>query len=112
LVISFDNVCRCFSDPRKILEIFNKTLGIQVQHCIEGSYAIVQPFCYCRVNSDRLHKEIEDYVERISPSRDEEELREFTVNRIVNALESEYPICRVSPFGSYATGLYLPNGYY
>jgi len=76
----------------------------------------------CRVVSDpgilktaadmecRLHKEVEAFVEYVSPTKAEDEVRELTVNLITMAVVRNFPDAKVMPFGSFETKLYLPSG--
>jgi non-canonical poly(A) RNA polymerase PAPD5/7 len=60
---------------------------------------------------DRLHKEVQDYSNWISPTSKEIEVRAFVAKRVANAIETFYPRCRAYPFGSYSTKLYIPDAY-
>lgn len=58
----------------------------------------------------RLHKEVDAFIEYISPTPIEEELRTLTVQLIHKAITEDFPDAQVLPFGSYETKLYLPLG--
>lgn len=58
----------------------------------------------------RLHKEVDAFIEYISPTPIEEELRTLTVRLIHKAIIEDFPDAQVLPFGSYETKLYLPLG--
>ena len=54
---------------------------------------------------------MEAFVEYMSPTPTEDELRSLTVQLISNAVTKTYRDAQVLPFGSYETKLYLPLGY-
>ena len=58
----------------------------------------------------RLHKEVDAFVQYISPSREEHDARSLTVEIISRAIVEAYPDAMVLPFGSFETKLYLPLG--
>jgi non-canonical poly(A) RNA polymerase PAPD5/7 len=58
----------------------------------------------------RLHREVEAFVHYISPTPIEDEVRSLVVELVSRAITKAYPDAKVSPFGSYATKLYLPRG--
>ncbi|KAI0748435.1 hypothetical protein C8Q80DRAFT_1104159 [Daedaleopsis nitida] len=60
--------------------------------------------------ADMLHREVEAFVEYMSPTPVEDELRSLTVQLISNAIVKSYRDAQVLPFGSYETKLYLPLG--
>ncbi len=59
--------------------------------------------------ADWLTLEIKDFIAYISPSKEEIELRNFTVRRLRESITKFWPDCEVHVFGSYATDLYLPG---
>lgn len=58
----------------------------------------------------RLHKEVEAFVEYVSPTKAEDEVRALIVNLITRAVSRNFPDARIFPFGSFETKLYLPSG--
>ena len=56
----------------------------------------------------RLHNEILDFCDYISPTEAEEALRRQVVQRVTEAVQFLWPEAEVKPFGSLLTGLYLP----
>ena len=58
----------------------------------------------------RLHKEVEAFVEYVSPTKAEDEVRGLVVNLITRAVTRNFPDAKVLPFGSFETKLYLPSG--
>ena len=58
----------------------------------------------------RLHKEVEAFVEYVSPTKAEDEVRGLIVNLITRAVVKNFPDAKVLPFGSFETKLYLPSG--
>lgn len=58
----------------------------------------------------RLQKEVEAFVEYISPTKAEDEVRGFIINLITGAVVRNFPDAKVLPFGSFETKLYLPSG--
>ena len=59
----------------------------------------------------RLHQEVLDFSNWISPTEREHEIRSFVVKRVVDTIEKAFPECRVHPFGSFETKLYVPDAY-
>src|ERR1700733_2495659 len=45
----------------------------------------------------RLHKELKDFYEWISPTSKEHDVRAYVVKRVVDAIESALPHCRAYP---------------
>lgn len=56
-----------------------------------------------------LHSEIIDFVDYVSPSVAEVQMRKAVVERIRNVINMAYPAAQVLVFGSCATGLNLPH---
>ena len=61
--------------------------------------------------SYRLHCEVNAFLDYISPSPVEDEVRGLVIDLVSKAITKAFPDAAVSPFGSYATKLYLPSGY-
>ena len=57
----------------------------------------------------RLHKEICDFYDYVKPRHFEREVREDLVSRLECCMSKLYPGMIVEPFGSFASGLYLPT---
>ncbi|GLD72795.1 non-canonical poly(A) RNA polymerase PAPD5 [Lates japonicus] len=57
----------------------------------------------------RLHEEINDFYEYISPRPEEEKMRLEVVDRIKGVIHDLWPSAEVQVFGSFSTGLYLPT---
>ncbi|KAI6036025.1 hypothetical protein BKA83DRAFT_117132 [Pisolithus microcarpus] len=64
----------------------------------------------CRNVAEMLHREVEAFVKYMSPTPIEDEVRSFTVSLVSRVIRSAFPDARISPFGSYETKLYLPDG--
>ncbi|KAJ6531077.1 hypothetical protein B0H19DRAFT_1190228 [Mycena capillaripes] len=64
----------------------------------------------CGNVSELFHREIEGFVNWISPTPQEDEIRGLVVAIISRAVTASFPDATVLPFGSYATKLYLPLG--
>lgn len=58
----------------------------------------------------RLQKEVEAFVEYVSPTKAEDEVRSLIVKLITEAVVRNFPDAKVLPFGSFETKLYLPSG--
>ena len=58
----------------------------------------------------RLHEEILDFVDFMQHTREEVQARRKWVQSIKEACVALWPACKVSVFGSFFTGLSLPNG--
>ena len=58
----------------------------------------------------RFHREVESFVDWISPSPVEDEIRGLIVTQITQIISATFPDAQVFPFGSYQTKLYLPMG--
>lgn len=59
----------------------------------------------------RLHKEVQDFSNWISPTKKEDEVRRFVVKKVIASIESGFPQCRAFAFGSFSTKLYVPDAY-
>ncbi|KAF5175938.1 non-canonical poly(A) RNA polymerase PAPD5 [Thalictrum thalictroides] len=57
----------------------------------------------------QLHKEILDFCEFLSPTPEEEVLRNEAVDGVFGIVKYIWPHCKVEVFGSFKTGLYLPT---
>ncbi|KAG5634891.1 hypothetical protein H0H81_000408 [Sphagnurus paluster] len=64
----------------------------------------------CLHVAEMLHNEVEAFVNYISPSPAEDEVRGLIVSLITRVVTSSFPDATVHPFGSYQTKLYLPLG--
>ncbi|THH31115.1 hypothetical protein EUX98_g3085 [Antrodiella citrinella] len=64
----------------------------------------------CQNVAQMLHKEVYAFVEYISPTPVEDDVRSMMVQVIRNAIVAAFPDAQVMPFGSYETKLYLPLG--
>lgn len=60
--------------------------------------------------SRRLHKEVKAFIEYVSPTKAEDEVRSLIVNLVTRAVVRDFPDAKVLPFGSFETKLYLPSG--
>ena len=56
-----------------------------------------------------LHEELLDFWQAFQPTGDEEGKRRDLVRRVEEVVQSLWPSCSVHAFGSYQTGLYLPE---
>lgn len=56
----------------------------------------------------RLHEEILDFCTYVSPTREEERIREDLVDRLKKVVEEMWPDAQLKVFGSFLTKLYLP----
>ena len=61
------------------------------------------------VTFNRLHEEIEAFVQWMVPTPAEHQLRLNAINRLRAAIKDIYPAAVVHIFGSFRTGLYLPT---
>jgi non-canonical poly(A) RNA polymerase PAPD5/7 len=59
----------------------------------------------------RLHKEVLDFSNWVSPTSKEVQVRAFVAKRVADSIETFYPQCRAYPFGSFSTKLYTPDAY-
>ncbi|KAJ7137931.1 hypothetical protein C8R44DRAFT_339409 [Mycena epipterygia] len=64
----------------------------------------------CTNTAELFHREVEGFVNWISPTPQEDEIRGLIVAIISRAVTTSFPDASVFPFGSYATKLYLPLG--
>jgi non-canonical poly(A) RNA polymerase PAPD5/7 len=58
----------------------------------------------------RLHKEVTAFIEFLSPTPEEHEVRGLIIALISKTISATFPDAIVLPFGSYETKLYLPLG--
>ncbi|KAF7364035.1 Poly(A) RNA polymerase cid14 [Mycena sanguinolenta] len=64
----------------------------------------------CENAAELFHREVESFVNWISPTPQEDEIRGLIVQIISRAVTESFPDASVYPFGSFATKLYLPLG--
>ncbi|KAF8163696.1 hypothetical protein B0H34DRAFT_652140 [Crassisporium funariophilum] len=64
----------------------------------------------CKNVAEMLHREVESFVDWISPTAVEDEVRGLIVTQISRIITATFPDAVVHPFGSYQTKLYLPLG--
>ncbi|KAJ7633171.1 hypothetical protein FB45DRAFT_523299 [Roridomyces roridus] len=64
----------------------------------------------CENAAELFHREVLAFVNWISPTPQEDEVRGLVVQIISRAVTAAFPDATVCPFGSYATKLYLPLG--
>lgn len=57
----------------------------------------------------KLHKEILDFCDFISPTQEEQVARVAALQRVIEVVLYIWPHCNVEVFGSFKTGLYLPT---
>lgn len=57
----------------------------------------------------RLHNELIEFTNYISPSKEDYNKRTNAIKHLEKILKSEMKGVEVKPFGSFVTGLYLPN---
>ncbi|KAL1311306.1 hypothetical protein AAFC00_001486 [Neodothiora populina] len=72
----------------------------------------VDPTPWLRLDGDgcpSLHQEIIDFYEYVRPRDFEEQVRLNLVRRIQQAIQPRFPQVQIKPFGSFASGLYLPT---
>ncbi|KAK8845409.1 hypothetical protein IAR55_006122 [Kwoniella newhampshirensis] len=64
----------------------------------------------CRDPAEMLNEEINAFYKYVSPTRAEFEVRLFVIEMITRAIAKLWPDAEVTPFGSWQTQLYLPQG--
>ncbi|KAI0183866.1 hypothetical protein EV127DRAFT_486713 [Xylaria flabelliformis] len=57
----------------------------------------------------RLHMEIKDFYDYVSPRDFEERLRQDLVSKLESLVQKKWRNARILPFGSFMSGLYLPT---
>ncbi|KAJ9671651.1 hypothetical protein PVL29_025384 [Vitis rotundifolia] len=57
----------------------------------------------------KLHKEILDFCDFLSPTPEEQSARNAAIESVFNVIRYIWPNCKVEVFGSFKTGLYLPT---
>ncbi|GBG58863.1 hypothetical protein CBR_g262 [Chara braunii] len=57
----------------------------------------------------QLHQDIVDFMDFVTPTEQEQEMRSAAVRRVQDVVTGIWPSCKVVVFGSFATGLYLPT---
>lgn len=57
----------------------------------------------------RLHQEMVEFVRFLTPSSEEQLLRQAAISRIEEIVKRIWPTANLQVFGSFATGLYLPT---
>ncbi|CAA0815976.1 Nucleotidyltransferase family protein [Striga hermonthica] len=78
-----------------------------VERTLEGNWFRAN----CRSKSPmlRLHKEILDFCEFLSPTPEEQESRNAAIESVSDVVKYIWPSAEVEVFGSFKTGLYLPS---
>ncbi|WVR03351.1 hypothetical protein IAU60_000342 [Kwoniella sp. DSM 27419] len=64
----------------------------------------------CRDPAEMLNEEITAFYKYVSPTKEEFEVRLFMIELITRAILKLWPDAEVTPFGSWQTQLYLPQG--
>ncbi|WVQ76380.1 hypothetical protein IAR50_006045 [Cryptococcus sp. DSM 104548] len=64
----------------------------------------------CQDPTDLLTEEINAFYKYVSPTKEEFEVRLFIIELITRAIARLWPEAEVTPFGSWQTQLYLPQG--
>ncbi|WVF66435.1 hypothetical protein IAT40_001175 [Kwoniella sp. CBS 6097] len=64
----------------------------------------------CRDPAEMLNEEINAFYKYVSPTREEFEVRLFMIELITRTILKLWPDAEVTPFGSWQTQLYLPQG--
>nr|XP_031863646.1 uncharacterized protein CI109_000898 [Kwoniella shandongensis]KAA5530718.1 hypothetical protein CI109_000898 [Kwoniella shandongensis] len=64
----------------------------------------------CRDPAEMLNEEINAFYRYVSPTKAEFEVRLFVIEMITRAIAKLWPDAEVTPFGSWQTQLYLPQG--
>ncbi|WWC58025.1 uncharacterized protein I303_100560 [Kwoniella dejecticola CBS 10117] len=64
----------------------------------------------CKDPAEMLNEEINAFYKYVSPTKEEFEVRLFTIELITRSLMKLWPDAEVTPFGSWQTQLYLPQG--
>ncbi|WWC85720.1 uncharacterized protein L201_000586 [Kwoniella dendrophila CBS 6074] len=64
----------------------------------------------CKDPSEMLNEEINAFYKYVSPTKEEFEVRLFMIELITRSLKKIWPDAEVTPFGSWQTQLYLPQG--
>lgn len=57
----------------------------------------------------KLHQEILDFYDFVKPREFEERVRLDLIDRVQQAISAQFPQFKIVPFGSFASGLYLPT---
>ena len=91
------------ASPRQA--VFKRNAGVsQFKSTFTGS--IIPILSY------RLHEEIEDFFQYMTPTPQEHQVRLAVVHRIIDVIMKIWPHASVQIFGSFHTGLYLPTRYF
>jgi len=64
---------------------------------------------YSGTFEQRLHEEILDFVNYITPNKSEINTRLYTIDKLRSELHHRFPDSKVECFGSFSTGLFLPT---
>ncbi|EIW73257.1 hypothetical protein TREMEDRAFT_22292, partial [Tremella mesenterica DSM 1558] len=64
----------------------------------------------CYDPAEMLNREITEFYRYMSPTREEYEVRLLIIESITRAVKYKWPEATVTPFGSWQTQLYLPQG--
>lgn len=75
--------------------------GNEVKVYRNGIMSFVVIFCY------RLHEEMEDFFNYMSPTEEEHSVRLSVVHKIKSVIHSLWPESTVEVFGSFRTGIFI-----
>ncbi|XP_029796950.1 terminal nucleotidyltransferase 4A isoform X2 [Suricata suricatta] len=75
----------------------------------ESTWRTLTVMCVFSLLSTRLHEEIIDFYNFMSPCPEEAAMRREVVKRIETVVKDLWPAADVQIFGSFSTGLYLPT---
>ncbi|KAF8323340.1 Nucleotidyltransferase [Clavulina sp. PMI_390] len=76
----------------------------------ETPWAVDVEWDNCPNAAEMLNQEVRAFVDYVTPTPEEHEVRMMIVEWITRTIVSEFPDAQVVPFGSFATRLYLPTG--
>nr|XP_008107308.2 PREDICTED: non-canonical poly(A) RNA polymerase PAPD7 isoform X3 [Anolis carolinensis] len=103
---------KCVFENETLVESSSFSLEIQIQISDEifcEHLSILSGSIDLFILSPRLHEEIMDFYDFMSPRPEEAVMRKEVVKRIETVIKDLWPTADVQIFGSFSTGLYLPT---
>ena len=115
----YDEYDKGYSKQRQRLEVGSRkcpwVANLDLNRCLNVAEMWVEWYSFWGFFNNffsyiRFHREVESFVDWISPSPVEDEVRGLIVTQVTQIVSATFPDAHVFPFGSYQTKLYLPMG--
>lgn len=96
--------------PKKVEHVLRYNVPWMLKPSSNPEYSDYEPKrAYSSDPTLRLHQEIEDFSNYVSPTEEERFARSEAIRRLEEIVLKIWPTASVLPFGSYDSGLFLPS---